>query len=54
MYNCEVLRNLNVGKFGKGIWANAKKKKKTLPHDPRLTPQLVQVHGLGPQAKISA
>ena len=27
---------------GGGTWANAKKKKKTLTHDPRPTPQLVQ------------
>ena len=26
----------------------------TLAYDPGLTPQLVQVHGLGPRAKISA
>ena len=31
-----------------------KKKKKNLAHDPGLTPQLVQVHDLRPQAEISA
>ena len=60
MYNCIVLHGPNVGKFGWGTWASAKKKKnkkkegKTLVHDPGLTPPLVQVHGLGPQTRISA
>ena len=43
------------------MWANLggvpgpkkKKKKKTLAHDPGLTPQLVQVHDLGPRVEIS-
>ena len=55
MYNCKVLHNLNVGKFGKSTLASEKKKKKkTIAHDPGLTPQLVQVHGLGPWAEKSA
>ena len=56
MYNCKVLHNPNVDKFGRGTWASTKpkKKKKNLAHDPGLTPQLVQVHDLRPQAEISA
>ena len=42
------------------MWANLggvpgpkKKKKKTLAHDPGLTPQLFQVNDLGPRVEIS-
>ena len=47
-----------MSKFGRGTWGNAKKGLgggggRTLVYDPGLTPQLVQVHDLGPQAEIS-
>ena len=54
MYNCVVLYNPNVGKFGKGTWVKAKKKKKNLAHDPGITPQLVQIHDMRPRAEVNA